>query len=233
MSITKYRCGIHETNSSSAHACICMSESNLLTKEELYHQIYLTKKGELYLFDVEHGFDRGFRVLTSFSEKLAYVICEYCGAYFEDDPEFENTYNALLEIVKEIIPEVNDFYVYKKDIDIYLDDEGNQLFRKDLEYEEYDPENDVSVYSYKDKTGAKKIANVDKENYLEVPSIGTIDHQSAGLLRHYLESRNISIKEFLLNKRYIIICDGDERDDLDKMIEAHIIDMAKIKEIIR
>lgn len=233
MPITKYRCGLHETNSSSAHACICMSESNLLTKEELYNQIYITEKGELYLFDVEDGFDRGFRVLTSFSEKLAYVICEYCGSYFEDDPEFENTYNALLEIVKEIIPDVNDFYVYKKDIDIYLDDEGNQLFRKDLMYEEYDPENDCCVYSYKDKTGEKKIANVDKENYLKVPSIGAIDHQSAGMLKHYLESRNISIREFLLNKRYIIICDGDERDDLDKMIEAKIIDLSKIKEIVR
>jgi len=233
MAITKYRCGLHETNSSSAHACVCMSESNLLTKEELYDQIYITEKGELYLFDVEYGFDRGFRALTTFSEKLAYVICEYCGGYFEDDPKFEDTYNSVLEIVKEIIPEITDFSTYKKDVDIYLDDEGNQLYRKDLVYEEYDPENDISIYSYKDKNGAKKIANVDKENYLEVPSIGAIDHQSAGLLKHYLESRSISIKEFLLNKRYIIICDGDERCDLDKMIEAHIIDMSRIKEIIR
>jgi len=233
MGITKYRCGLHETNSSSAHAYVCMSESNLLTKEELYDQIYLTKKSELYLFDVEYGFDRGFRVLTSFSEKLSYVLCEYCGAYFEDEPEFEGTYNALLEIVKEIIPEVTDFHVYKKDVDIYLDDEGNQIFRKDLEYEDYDSENDCCIYSYKDKNGEKKIAKVDKETYLEVPSIGAIDHQSAGMLKHYLESRSISIKEFLLNKRYIIICDGDERCDLDKMIEAKIIDLSKIKEIVR
>lgn len=233
MPITKYRYGLYETNSSSAHACVCMSESNLLTKEELYEQIYLTKYGELCLLDVGYGFDRGFRVLTSFSEKLDYVICEYCGSYFEDDPAFEDTYNSLLEIVKEIIPEVTGFHVYKKDVDIYIDEDGNQIFRRDLEYEYYDSENDRYIYSYKDKTGAKKIANVDKENYLEVPNIGAIDHQSAGMLKHYLESRSISIKEFLLNKRYIIICDGDERDDLDKMIEAKIIDMSRIKEIVR
>lgn len=39
---------------------------------------------------------------------------------------------------------------------------------------------------------------------------GYIDHQSNGILRDYLVKYNVSFEEFLTNKKYIIIIDGDE-----------------------
>lgn len=39
---------------------------------------------------------------------------------------------------------------------------------------------------------------------------GYIDHQSDGLLRGYLTKNEISFKEFLTNKKYVVIIDGDE-----------------------
>jgi len=39
---------------------------------------------------------------------------------------------------------------------------------------------------------------------------GYVDHQSSGVLKRFLEKHQISVKEFLSNKQYIVIQDGDE-----------------------
>lgn len=49
-----------------------------------------------------------------------------------------------------------------------------------------------------------------KEYWSEHENRGNIDHQSAGLFLTFLTHSGISLKEFLTNKKYIVIIDGDE-----------------------
>ena len=49
---------------------------------------------------------------------------------------------------------------------------------------------------------------------------GYIDHQSLGLLQNFLESHNISIKEFLTNSRYVVWIDGDEYNVKEDLFDS-------------
>lgn len=57
-----------------------------------------------------------------------------------------------------------------------------------------------------------------------------IDHQSAGLLTNFLKDKGISLKEFLTNKKYTIIVDGDEYDTYRRMKNSGFINLDFIVE---
>lgn len=46
---------------------------------------------------------------------------------------------------------------------------------------------------------------------------GYVDHQSFGLLRHLMESHNVSVEDFIFNDKYIVIIDGDEYCVFDRL----------------
>lgn len=60
-------------------------------------------------------------------------------------------------------------------------------------------------------------------------SYGWIDHQSVGILRNYFEETDTSLKEFLTNKKYIIIVDGDEYEEWEKVKNSGIINVSIIE----
>ena len=45
------------------------------------------------------------------------------------------------------------------------------------------------------------------------------------LLRNFLMDQNISLKEFLTNKRYVVVIDGDEYDDWGSLKASGLINM--------
>ena len=49
------------------------------------------------------------------------------------------------------------------------------------------------------------------------------------MLQGFLEKENITLKEFLFNKKYIIIIDGDEYCMFDKAKESGLINMSNIQ----
>lgn len=53
---------------------------------------------------------------------------------------------------------------------------------------------------------------------------GTDDYQIEGWLKHY----NISLEEFLTNKRYIVVVDGDEYQIFDNIKKSGLFDTSKI-----
>lgn len=57
---------------------------------------------------------------------------------------------------------------------------------------------------------------------------GDIDHQSFGMLQGFLKSNNITISEFLLNPKYIIVIDGDEYMNLDRYQNAGFLTELKV-----
>lgn len=230
-----------ETNSSSMHSICIMKNDVHVTPEELtadynsdaYNEdefVYL-RKNKLDMYGIDEGFGRyPFKILFTFKDKLKYAMCEYLGNMYIDDPEWEEIYDSFRDICKELIPGFEDFYLYTKEEDIYLDDKGNEILRKNLRYDHYDNEHGRSVYTYIDEYGNRKYAIYDKENYMEQPEIGSIDHQSAGLLKSFLKNKGISLKEFLTNKKYVIIVDGDEYCLWDQYKRAGFINMDNIIE---
>ena len=59
---------------------------------------------------------------------------------------------------------------------------------------------------------------------------GDVDHQSYGTLKNFLEDKKISLQEFLICRKYIVICDGDERDVWGTLKETRLINEAEIIE---
>lgn len=54
--------------------------------------------------------------------------------------------------------------------------------------------------------------------------------QDYGGLENFLKKRNISIEDFLVKKRYIVIVDGDEYNAWDKLKDSGIVDKSVIEE---
>ena len=227
---------VFETNSSSQHSIVVTKnnthidpEKILLDREGNYDPndcVCIGKDGRWSLYNVSDGFGRSpFRLLTTFEDKFTYAMCEFLGPLYEDDPEWQRLYDEFEDIAYEFIPGFKEFYIHKKDIDIYKDQDGNDILRKNLHYDYYNKEKGTYEYYYLDSEGNKKPAILDEENYLEMPNIGMIDHQSAGLLKNFLKDRGISLKEFLTNKRYIVCIDGDEIMDWERYKACGIINM--------
>ncbi len=237
---TVIRYGIFESNSSSEHSiCITKNDRHVGPKDFIYDgdypedYVYLNKDGELsFLNDVREGYGRyPFKILTTVEDKLQYAMCSYLGRLYPDDPEFEKLYNMFDDMVREIIPGCTGLNIHKYDFDLYTDVDGNEILRKDLKYDHWDKENDITVYYYLDKNGNKQIAKLNEETYMDAPEIGAIDHQSNGLLQNFLKDKNIDLKEFLTNKKYVVVIDGDELQDFRKYLKSGFINKDFITEI--
>ena len=62
-----------------------------------------------------------------------------------------------------------------------------------------------------------------EEAWFDIPDFGTVDHQSSGLLRSFLENNNLSLEDYLIRKDIVVIIDGDEYDELGDLIECGLI----------
>ena len=231
--VIRQRC--FESNSSSDHSILVTKNDAHITSRDLtadyndadYNQqehIYVDDSGEIWLYGVEDGFGRSpFEFLTSFEQKMMYAICEFLGNKWEDDDDYDEIYQQFVDITKELIPNFERFDIKKKDLDIYVDADGNELKHRQLKYDHWDDKNRRSVYTYTAPDGTTQLATLSDEVY-EVPDIGMIDHQSAGLLTNFLKEKNIDLKEFLTNKKYIIIVTGDEYTTWPDMKRSGLID---------
>ena len=57
---------------------------------------------------------------------------------------------------------------------------------------------------------------------------GDIDHQSESLLKSFLKKYDVTLREFLLNKKYVVIIDGDEIDVTDRLLNLSFVDNDRI-----
>lgn len=228
------RRGCFETNSSSQHSIIVTKNDVHIDKDKIvwdrnkdynsHDSIYIDAKGRLDLWGIADGYGRSpFQILTTFEEKLKYAMCEFLGYLYIDEPEWDKYYNEFKRIIKSIAPEFKDFYIHKKYEDMYLDGDGNYIPRKNLHYDYWNEKEDRAEYYYFGKDGNKHSAKLDEDNVMEMPNIGRIDHQSVGVLKSFLRKENISLEEFLTNKKYTICIDGDEYNDFEKYLQSGFI----------
>lgn len=229
-----------ETNSSSAHSIVVTKNDTHVRPEEFSYDydgwnneyLFVSKDGIWHLWNTSDGFGRHpFQVLTTFKEKFRYTLSEYLGWKYCDEDDYDETLDKLLSIATEIIPNCKKVELDTRREDIYLDENGNPIKHRDLIYDFYDRETNTDHYCYEDKDGVKHKAVKDEENEYEYPAIGSIDHQSNGILTNFLKVNNISLKEFLTNKKYVIVVDGDEYFDFSKLLRSGLIDKDFITEI--
>lgn len=247
------RKGCFETNSSSMHSLIITkkNENKRMTQSEIRKEFYLDeewykerhKNNEEEIVEIdpwENDFGRSpFSVLSSFRDKLAYAVAEYCGdnyrieSYLQAEKTFDEIFVPLL--IRLIgCDEVEYCKTIPTSFAIYSDVGGEYLG----EVEEVDYP-DLVVAGYKDDVPKDdKIFGVYKnvaengrpieEAYFDVPDYGSIDHQSKGLLTGFLKSNNLSLEDYLTRKDIVVIITGDEYSTFSNMILCGLIDVNNI-----
>lgn len=208
-----------ETNSSSMHSFI-ISKKNCgpYTEEEILKNLYL-HNGRLRLWNSELEFDRSpFRILTSFKDKLCFLIAEFCGYNDDADNCFEN---EIMPIIKKVCPSITSVKFDKQYEEVYEDSNGNKYAAHECALSDYDDETGSykRVYIQPDETEIPLTLCENEEaerNYYGYA-------ESFGLLSSNLQKRNISIEEFLLNREYMIVIDGDEYNEFGNLLDSCII----------
>lgn len=224
MKIT-YRGRCFETNSSSMHSIIITTNDDLLSSEDVKS---LLRRGNKISVDIdEDDFGRGpFRLLTTVNDKLAYVIASYCGNGRSNE-EINEFLEKLNGIIKEKCPDYEGInFENEEPYNVFLDKDGEEIPYGDVEWEDDDE------YSYRDNNG-KKYRATPSDIVSYHPVYGGIDHQSCDLLQNFLSDRNVSLSDFIFNRRYVIVIDGDEYCELDHLLESGIIPKENIVENYR
>ena len=168
---------------------------------------------------------------------MSYAIAEYCGgnygnikSYVKSEQKFNDIFEPLLinligcdeiEYRKE---DYRHFEIYSDVGGEYLD-EVEQVPYENLVYIEKENRDDMSD----DELVAGMYKNMSKdgrpieEAWFSVPDFGSIDHQSWGLLDGFLKSNNLTLEDYLVRKDVVVIIDGDEYCELDKLIDCGLI----------
>ena len=244
------RWGCHETNSSSMHSLILTKKNNniRMTQEEIRSEFYLNKEWykerhkndeeEIVMIDPwENEFGRSpFTVLSSFRDKLAYAIAEYCGdnyrmeSYLKAEKTFDEVFKPLL--IRLIGCDDIEWGKWDDKYFVVYSDDNAEFFDefKEVPYEKliYIDKSERDDFSDDDviRGGYR---NVDKDGrsvedaWFDVPDFGSIDHQSLGLLRGFLKLNNLTLEDYLVRKDVVVIIDGDEYCELDNLINCGLI----------
>ena len=204
------RC-VFETNSSSMHSLVVTKKNDKYSKDEILDSFYLfddKETGEedcvweIRDYDLEFG-RSPFRALGNFHDKWLYACASLVKEYKDD------IYNELERIalkhvlgLKKIQMPLTTESIPNKDY---------QNFERNDYYQEYGKtEDELTEYLLaKEKEWNIEIDYWKSKGYwcFEKPYTGYVDED---ILSSFLEKENISIEEFLLNKRYVVIQDGDE-----------------------
>lgn len=222
----KIRRRIFETNSSSSHVICVTKNDRVLTEEDFkdYPEHLYIHNGELDLSwrEEDFVFDRHpFKFLCTFEDKLRFVIASLCGNNYNTDKK--ETFETILNTVKIICPEVKSIKLPKSYSSVWFDEKNCEYIADSIVHYNYD----TKRYYYIKNGNEWTVQPTDMEK--EVPFYGSIDHQSSGLLQRFLLREGITIKEFLENKKYVVIIDGDEYCDWDSFKYSGLIDIKNIE----
>ena len=227
------RRGVFETNSSSMHSLVIMKHGRHYTDSEMNDNNYIREDGLWNIGEYEGLYygRRPFDILVTFNDKLKYVIASMVN--HEDDDIMKELKRICRQYVhgywywdgEEHDSPFKDFEFPTRRIPAYQDEDGNY-------YNEYD--DDIKYKGYEDHhavytTSNGKALKEDKAVYYEAPDYG---YAESCLVPTLLQRYNITLEEFLLNNRYIVIIDGDEYNDFERFCKSKIINIDEIESII-
>lgn len=213
------RYGTFETNSSSMHSLVITNRDGKYTHDEAMRGIWV-RDGEWDMMDDDElEFQRSpFDVLETFERKVRYAIADLCGPLQYDKADrdrLDEQFDEILDIVSKVLPEVEDIHLpTHKDEFLYTKD------GRPLTWREYDYDRKTYSYYYEDRNGERQEPQVIEKTY---PYYGYVDHASAGLLSSFLEKKGVSLEDFLTDRRYVVIIDGDEYDTWGRIKESGLV----------
>lgn len=224
------RRSVFETNSSSMHSLTVMKRNDKYTPEEILEDICLCKdkdSGEEACiwkpWDHDLEFGRSpFRALGTFADKWLYACASLVHDYNDD------IYKDLVTLALKYIPGL-------KKIKLPMDSESipdkNEEEHKDDDYcQKYGKtEEELQEYlSQKEKDWGFEIEYWKFSNgywHYDKPYTGYVDEN---ILSVFLEKEGISLEEYLINKKYVVIQDGDEYCYWDNMKQTGLVNMDMI-----
>lgn len=213
------RRGVFETNSSSMHSLAIMKRNDKYSPKEIEDDLWIYD-GKWRIYDDDLSFGRyPFKILSSFGDKWCYacasLVYEYKG----------EKYNELENIALKYIPNL-------KEIELPMSsgcfaDKDDERFKDNTYYQKHGKtENEIiSFLEQKEKEWGMKL-NYWKSSTgfwsFDTPYTGDVDEN---ILSGFLESEGITLEEFLINKKYIVIQDGDEYCEWDNAKKSGIINI--------
>lgn len=229
------RRGVFETNSSSMHSLVIMKNGRHYTEEELNNPYRHIEEDGGWEFawpssdDISFG-RRPFDMLVTFEDKLRYVVAsmvnnegddvirelnEICrkyihGSYYKDGERRDVKFSYL------VFP--------TRPAPIYEDDDGNEYDLYDDFVRYVDHKDGHAIYETKDGKPLHETGYV-----TDVPDYG---YSESSLVPTLLKRYGITLEEFMLNNKYIVIIDGDEHDDFGRICHSNIINVDGIEAII-
>ena len=224
------RRNVFETNSSSMHSLTVMKRADKYTPEEILNEIYLCKDQDTGKeasvwkpFDHDLEFGRSpFRALGTFTDKWLYACASLVHDYNDD------IYKELVALALKYIPGL---------IRIELPmDSGSIADKNDEEHKDNDfyqnygkTEEELQEYlSQKEKDWGFEIKYWKSSSgywHYNKPYTGYVDEN---ILSGFLEKECISLEEYLISKKYVVIQDGDEYCYWNNMKRIGLINMNKI-----
>lgn len=205
------RRGVFETNSSSMHSLTVIKRDEKYTQEEIMEDLWLCDDSSIEKECVWDIWDKDdlyfgrmpFRALSTFKDKWLYACASLVNEYNDD------TYKKLVAIAFKHIPQL-------KRIDLPMTttsfpNKKSKRAKKDNYFQEYGKtEKELEEYlSQKESEWGIKLNYWENDNWWEfdTPYTGNVDED---ILSSFLKREGISLEDFLLNKKYVVIQDGDE-----------------------
>lgn len=222
------RC-VFETNSSSMHSLVIMKKSSTYSKDEILDDFYLFDDAETgekdcvwEIRDDDLGFGRSpFRSLGSFHDKWLYACASLVSEYKDD------VYSELERLALQYVPGLK--RIKMPVTTECIADKNNSKFQNDDYYQKFGKtEDELADYlMQKESEWNIKIEYWESNGYwcFKKPFTGYVDEN---ILSDFLKKENIHIEEFLLNKRYVVIQDGDEYCYWQDIKNTGLIDMGVI-----
>lgn len=228
------RSSVFETNSSSMHSLVVMKRNERFTKEELEeefsHLMDDKKTGEKdCVWDIWNEdnlyFGRSpFQVLGTFKSKWTYAMASLVIEYNDEK------YKELLGIAVRNVPNLKKIKLpTNRDSIPDKEDENNA----DSDYaKKYGKTEDELIVFLKEK---ERLWDLDeeieywKDSYgdwrFDSPCTGGVDEN---ILSGFLEEEDISLEEFIMNKKYVVVVDGDEYCIWDDCKDFGLVNKAAI-----
>ena len=223
------RSNVFETNSSSMHSLVVTKTNEKYSDNEIMSGIWLTtdydtkeKNCVWNIHDDELEFGRyPFRILGSFKDKWLYACASLVEQYND------GTYLELVRIAKKYIPGLKTIklpltihsFPNKDSSNFTSNNTYSMSYGKTeselIEFLSHEQERlGCSIGYYLSSDGSKWI--------YKIPYIGYVDDN---VLTKFLKMENITLEEFLINKKYIVIQDGDEYCDFVKAKKTGLINL--------
>lgn len=229
------RSSVFETNSSSAHSIVVKKDGGKTNSGNIVLQngAWIVEKTRSLCFG------REFDILGTAAEKACFAIASLRmfapykergrqSSHNEAERKNERMLSDILHIMQKVCPDMSSIKLPMMEEEEYFVKGVGSMPEGRLKYKRWDEETGKSIYVFIDEDGTERPALPIGQQVM-VPNYGDIDHQSCGLLKIFFGKHpNISLEQFILDSRYVVVIDSDEIDTFGGLAASGILDLDNV-----